>query len=77
MPTISVYLDDMDIELVDRMVRMGLFPNRSQAVRMALMKYATDLKVLDSPAPGKRDGHRTGRRKRESLPLGNDVRRSG
>ncbi len=68
MPTISVYLDDMDIALLDKMVKMGLFPNRSQAMRMALMKYASDLDILESPEYEHRP-KKTGLRKKERLLL--------
>ena len=35
-----------EAELLDRMVRSGLFATKSEAVRAALVKYGTDLGLL-------------------------------
>ena len=36
----------VEAELLDRMVRSGLFATKSEAVRAALVKYGTDLGLL-------------------------------
>ncbi len=36
----------VEAELLDRMVRSGLFATKSEAIRAALVKYGTDLGLL-------------------------------
>jgi Arc/MetJ-type ribon-helix-helix transcriptional regulator len=46
MAEVTVQLEGTEEEAVERMVRAGLFANRDEAVRAAILKYAFDLGLL-------------------------------
>lgn len=43
---VTVKLEKAEEEALDRMVRIGLFSNKDEAARAAIVKYASDLGVL-------------------------------
>jgi len=44
--SLTIKFRGAEAELLDRMVRSGLFATKSEAVRAALVKYGTDLGLL-------------------------------
>lgn len=44
--TLTVKFKGAEADLLDRLVRSGLFATKSEAVRAALVKYGTDLGLL-------------------------------
>ena len=44
--TLTVKFKGAEVDLLDRLVRSGLFATKSEAVRAALVKYGTDLGLL-------------------------------
>ena len=60
--SLTLKLRGAEVELLDRMVRSGLFATKSEAIRAALMKYGTDLGFLRTPDPWARVEARPRRR---------------
>lgn len=46
MAEITVQLEGTEEEAIERMIQAGLFANRDEAVRAAILKYAFDLGLL-------------------------------
>lgn len=46
---VTVKLEKAEEDALDRMVKVGLFQNKDEAARAAIVKYASDLGIL-SPA---------------------------
>lgn len=44
--TLTIRFQGAEAELLDRLVRSGLFATKSEALRAALVKYGTDLGLL-------------------------------
>jgi Arc/MetJ-type ribon-helix-helix transcriptional regulator len=44
--TLTVKFKGAEADLLDRLVRSGLFATKSEAIRAALVKYGTDLGLL-------------------------------
>jgi len=45
--TITLKIKGIEAEILDKMVSLGLFNTKSEAIRSALIKYAIDLGLLE------------------------------
>lgn len=45
--TLTLKFKGIEADLLDKMVSIGLFNTKSEAIRSALIKYAIDLKLLE------------------------------
>lgn len=45
-PKLKLHFEKAEEEALEHLVKMGLFPNRDEAARAAIIKYATDMGVL-------------------------------
>ena len=45
--TLTLKFKGIEADLLDKMVSLGLFNTKSEAIRSALIKYAIDLKLLE------------------------------
>ena len=43
---IAIKLDKTEEDVLEKMVRVGLFPNKDEAARAAIIKYASDLGIF-------------------------------
>jgi Arc/MetJ-type ribon-helix-helix transcriptional regulator len=42
----AIKLAEMEEDALEKMVKIGLFPNKDEAARAAIIKYASDLGIL-------------------------------
>jgi len=54
--TLTLKFRGLEAELLDEMVRLGLFNSKSEAIRAAIVKYATDSGLLSREDLWKRIG---------------------
>lgn len=46
MAAIAVKLERAEVNALEKMVSVGLFPNKDEAIRAAIVKYAVDIGIL-------------------------------
>ncbi|MDN3512411.1 MAG: hypothetical protein NG784_14060 [Candidatus Jettenia sp.] len=44
----AIKLSGMEDDALEKMVKIGLFPNKDEAARAAIIKYASDLGILST-----------------------------